>query len=333
MSNVRILEGTYKIRGNDTSVADMVFPLVDEFRFGAKGGFVTVDAREVAGFPDRNIKIKVEGPASYELTDAPQITQREETDEETIERLRERFDMLEDMTRACKKGDVRAMIVSGPPGVGKSHGVEKVLNKHNLVSTLSEKAPRFVVVKGAMSPLGLYMKLFNYSDRDNVVVFDDCDSVFQDELSLNILKAALDSKKTRKIFWNTDSRALRAEGIPDQFEFKGSAIFITNLKFEKVKGKLREHLAALESRCHYVDLTIDTDREKMLRIKQIVKDGMLNEYNFEEDTVEEITDFVTINKDRLRELSLRTVLKIADLAKAFPDRWESMAENPVMKRG
>ena len=64
-----------------------------------------------------------------------------------------------------------------------------------------------------------------------------------------------------------------------------------------------------------------------------MKDGMLNEYNFEQDTVEEITDFVTINKDRLRELSLRTVLKIADLAKAFPDRWESMAENTVMKRG
>ena len=82
-----------------------------------------------------------------------------------------------------------------------------------------------------------------------------------------------------------------------------------------------------------MDLTIDTDREKMLRIKQIVKDGMLTEYNFEQDTVEEITDFVTINKDRLRELSLRTVLKIADLAKAFPDRWESMAENTVMKRG
>ena len=93
MSNVRILEGTYKIRGNDTSVAGMVFPLVDEFRFGSNGGFVTVDAREVAGFPDRNIKIRVEGPASYELTDAPQLTQREETDEETIERLRERFDL------------------------------------------------------------------------------------------------------------------------------------------------------------------------------------------------------------------------------------------------
>ena len=332
MSNVRINVGTYKIRGNDTSVAGMIFPLVDGFRFGSNGGFVTVDARDVPGFPDRNIKIRVPNDKAYEVVGDHQIEVRKETDEETIERLRERFDMLEDMTRACKKGDVRAMIVSGPPGVGKSHGVEKVLAKHEMLSTLANTAPKYVVVKGAMSPLGLYMKLFNYSAKDNVVVFDDCDSIFQDELSLNILKAALDSKKTRKIFWNTDSRALRSEGIPDQFEFKGSAVFITNLKFEKVKGKLREHLEALESRCHYIDLTIDTDREKMLRIKQIVGDGMLDEYAFEDDTAEEVLDFVAINKDRLRELSLRTVLKIADLAKAFPTKWESMAENTVMRR-
>ena len=332
MSNVRILEGTYKIRGNDTSVAGMIFPLVDDFRFGANGGFVTVDARNIPGFPDRNIKIRVPNDKAYELTGDHQIAAPKETDEQTIERLRERFDMLEDMTRACKKGDVRAMIVSGPPGVGKSHGVEKVLAKHDMITTLANTQPKYVIVKGAMSPLGLYMKLYNYSAKDNVVVFDDCDSIFQDELSLNILKAALDSKKTRKIFWNTDSRALRSEGIPDQFEFKGSAVFITNLKFEKVKGKLREHLEALESRCHYIDLTIDTDREKMLRIKQIVSDGMLDEYAFEDDTAEEILDFVSINKDRLRELSLRTVLKIADLAKAFPTKWESMAENTVMRR-
>jgi predicted AAA+ superfamily ATPase len=332
MSNVRILEGTYKIRGNDTSVAGIIFPLVDDFRFGSNGGFVTVDARNIPGFPDRNIKIRVPNDKAYEVTGDHQINVPKETDEQTIERLRERFDMLEDMTRACKKGDVRAMIVSGPPGVGKSHGVEKVLAKHDMITTLANTQPKYVIVKGAMSPLGLYMKLYNYSAKDNVVVFDDCDSIFQDELSLNILKAALDSKKTRKIFWNTDSRALRSEGIPDQFEFKGSAVFITNLKFEKVKGKLREHLEALESRCHYIDLTIDTDREKMLRIKQIVADGMLDEYAFEGDVQEEILDFVTINKDRLRELSLRTVLKIADLAKAFPTKWESMSENTVMRR-
>ena len=118
------------------------------------------------------------------------------------------------------------------------------------------------------------------------------------------------------------------------FEFKGSAIFITNIKFDNVKSKkLRDHLEALESRCHYIDLTIDTEREKMLRIKQITGDGMLNEYMLGEGVVDDIVDFVDVNKKRLRELSLRTVLKVADLAKAFPDRWEAMAENTVMRRG
>ena len=163
---------------------------------------------------------------------------------------------------------------------------------------------------------------------------DSCDSVFSDELSLNILKAALDSKKTRKICWNTDSFKLRNEGVPDSFNFQGSAIFITNIKFDNVKSKkMRDHLEALESRCHYIDLTIDTDREKMLRIKQITKDGMLNDYELGEPVVDEIVDFMESNKTKLRELSLRTVLKVADLAKAFPTKWEAMAENTVMKRG
>jgi len=333
MENIRILEGTYKIRGKEQDLAGMVFPLVEGFKIGAVGGYVTVDGNAVNGFPDRNIKIKVSSAESYEDAGKAKVTEREETDEETIDRLRERFDMLEDMTRACKKGDVRAMIVSGPPGVGKSFGVEKVLGRHDMIATLSESQPKYEVVKGAMSAIGLYCKLYKFADKDNVIVFDDCDSVFSDELCLNILKAALDSKKTRRIHWNTDSFKLRNEGVPDSFEFKGSAIFITNIKFDNVKSKkMRDHLEALESRCHYIDLTIDTEREKMLRIKQITEDGMLNEYGFHESKVDDIVDYVDINKKKLRELSLRTVLKIADLAKAFPDKWEAMAENTVMRR-
>jgi tRNA U34 2-thiouridine synthase MnmA/TrmU len=95
---------------------------------------------------------------------------------------------------------------------------------------------------------------------------------------------------------------------------------------------MRDHLAAIESRCHYIDLTIDTEREKMLRIKQIVKDGMLNEYGFTEEQHESVVDFIDINKSKLRELSLRTVLKVADLAKAFPSNWEAMAESTVLTR-
>ena len=332
--NVRLKEGTYKIRGKDVDLAGMVFPLVDGYKVGTQGGYITVDGSAVAGFPDRNIKIKVSDANCFEDNVKAKVTQREETDEETIDRLRERFEMLEDMTKATKRGDVRAMIVSGPPGVGKSHGVEKVLGKHELIAQLGDRPAKYEVVKGAMSAIGLYCKLYKHADKDNVLVFDDCDSVFSDELSLNILKAALDSKKNRKICWNTDSFKLRNEGVPDSFNFAGSAIFITNIKFDNVKSKkMRDHLEALESRCHYIDLTIDTDREKMLRIKQITKDGMLDEYALGEHVVDEIVDYMESNKTKLRELSLRTVLKLADLAKAFPQKWEAMAENTVMKRG
>ena len=332
MTNIKIVDGTYKIRGKDADVSGLVFPLVEEFKVGAQGGYVTVDGSAVNGFPDRNIKIKVAGPEGYEAAgEGVQATVLTESDAEIVERIRERFDMLKDMTKAVKKGTVRAMIVSGPPGVGKSHGVEEVLDRYATMETLGG-TKQHEVIKGATSALGLYCKLYKMADKGKVVVFDDCDSIFADELSLNILKAALDSKKNRTIHWNTDSFKLRNEGVPDSFKFEASAIFITNLKFDKVKGKLREHLEALESRCHYMDLTIDSDKDKMLRIKQVTEDGMLDVYKLSDEVKEEIMDFIDINKGQLRELSLRTVLKVADLAVAFPDKWEAMAENTVMRR-
>ena len=276
-------------------------------------------------------------PQGYRVISLEQESpaQSKETDSEIIERLRERFEILDDMTRAVKAGKVRAMIVSGAPGVGKSFGVEKVLEKHDVFANVAndEKLKKYEVVKGAMSAIGLYSKLYEYSGEKNILVFDDCDSVLLDDLSLNILKAALDTSKRRTIHWNTDSRLLRSEGVPNSFEFKGGAIFITNINFQNIKSKkLQDHLAALESRCHYIDLTIHTEREKMLRIRQIVGDGMLDAYEFAEEQVQDLIQFIDENKKRLRELSLRTVLKTADLMRSFPnDKWKRVAQISLMK--
>ena len=352
---IEILDGTYKIRGRDTSMSGVRFELVDGFKFGSTGGFVTVQGGTAQpsnpAIPDRKIKIKCDGVDSYivvagnvsatpvgdkslEQIKVSDAVVARETDEEIVERLRGRFEVLKDMTKAVKEGNVRAMIVTGPPGVGKSFGVDEVLSKDDLFNKLGERKPKYEIVKGAMSAIGLYAKLYEYSEKGNVVVFDDCDSILLDDLSLNILKAALDSSKKRTISWNTDSRILRSEGIPDKFEFKAGAIFITNIKFENVRSKkLQDHLAALESRCHYIDLQMDTDREKVLRIKQIVSDGMLDTYELADIAKDEVVDFVATNRAKLRELSLRTVLKVADLRKAFTANWKAMAEVTVMKRG
>ena len=108
------------------------------------------------------------------------------------------------------------------------------------------------------------------------------------------------------------------------------------MKFENVKSKkLQDHLEALQSRCHFLDLTIDTERDKMLRIKQVHRDsdgGLFRDYNFEEGQAEEIFAFMQDNKTKLHELSLRMCLKIADLVKISPN-WKNLASTTCMKRG
>ena len=328
--SIYVLEGTYRNRRVENTQFELVKPYQPYPH--KEGGFVTVKITDLAQYQAPKDTIRISVDSESKLRDKPPAQPKDETDEEVIERMRKRFAILDDMTKATKRGDVRAMIVSGPPGVGKSFGVETVLEKYNTLTTLGNMPPKYEVVKGAMSPIGLYCKLYNFSSKDNVLVFDDCDSILLDDLSLNILKAALDSKKVRKICWNTDSHMLRREGVPDQFEFAGSVIFITNIKFDNVKSKkLRDHLEALESRCHYIDLTIDTLREKLLRIQQIVKDGMLNSYALSDEVKQEVVQYIWDHKRRLREVSLRTVLKIADLAKAFPEQWKDMATSTVLK--
>ena len=340
--NITVKYGEYR----NQPIINQSFELVKGYATGKRGGFITV--KNDGKFPQvqiANVKIKVnninditwgtEKPimadANVEL--APVVT---ETDEEAMDRIKTRFNILDDMAKATIAGDIRAMIVSGPPGVGKSYGVEQQMEKASLFDQLTNSRTRYEVVKGAMTALGLYAVLYKYSDAKNVLVFDDCDSVFQDDLALNILKAALDSGKSRRICWNSDSSLLNREGIPNSFEFKGSAIFITNLKFENIKSKkLQDHLEALQSRCHFLNLTIDNDRDKMLRIKQVDRDcegGLFADYKFENGQDKEIFDFMELNAHKLREVSMRMALKIADLFKVTGvNDWRTLAESTCMK--
>jgi hypothetical protein len=331
-SIVRISSGSYR---NDT-VTNEVFTLVKGYQLGAKGGFITV--KNDGQFPGRpaQIRLNVDNQNCIQFVsgrDAVKVETPKETDEEAMDRIATRFGVLDEMSRACIKGDIRAMIVTGPAGIGKSHGVSLQMEKASLFDQVAGKKPRFEIVKGAMSGIGLFAKLYKFSDAKNVLVFDDCD-IWEDQDAINVLKGALDSGKTRRISWNKDSRILREEGIPNTFDFKGSIIFITNKSFDAKKaGKMQPHLDALQSRCHFLDLTVDTERDKMLRIKQVHRDadgGLFADYDFTQEQTDEIMSFIDTNCNKLREVSLRMCLKVADLVK-ISSNWRELAKATCMK--
>lgn len=351
--SVIIRTGTYR-----NEAISGAFPLVKPVQFGKKGAFVTVDASHVLGADRTAIRVKVSGPEAVEYVgcnDTPAaVTVTAPAEVATLavaegprydahvalhrtelkkENIRKRFAILDQMTNAAVDGTVRGLIVSGPPGVGKSYGVETITDTYDAECKMSgEKFSKVEVCKGSMTPIGLYQTLYNMSSKGDILVFDDCDTILFDEQCLNMLKAVLDSGKKRTITWKAESSALRREGIPDRFDFKGAVIFITNVNFDTASKRIKPHLEALQSRCHYVDLEMDGTEDRFLRIEQIVEDGMLDEYEFGAEGVKELITFMKDGAEALREISLRMVLKIADLRKMDEANWQDLARGTCMKR-
>jgi hypothetical protein len=343
MSVVRIIRGEFR----NKPVVNKTFTLVRGFQTLKKGNYVTVKNEGQFPVAIDTVKVKVDNIGMIEFLSGenvadntlafkaqPKVT---ETDEQAMDRIANRFRVLDKMSAAAINGDIRAMIVTGPPGVGKSHGIMQQLEKATLFERVKRdgKQARYEIVKGTISGIGLFAKLYKFSDPKNILVFDDCD-VWEDQDALNILKGALDSGKNRRISYNKDSRLLREEGVPNAFDFKGSIIFITNVDFDGRRSKkIQAHLDALQSRSHFIDLTIDTARDAMLRVRQVHRDadaGLFGDYGFSKEQEDSILDFMWDNKDKMREISMRMALKIADLVKVDSESWKDLAAATCMKR-
>ena len=249
---------------------------------------------------------------------------------EIHDRILKTFVVLEKVAQGVIKGHIKAAIVSGAPGCGKTYTLEKALTYAEQMGKIS-----FSSVKGSMSAIGLYRMLFECSEEGHVLVIDDCDSIFGDIDALNLLKAALDTGKSRKVHWNKESRVLNEEGIPRSFEFKGAVIFITNTDFAheiEREVKMSPHYEALLSRAMYIDLGIHSKREVLVRIGQVCySTEFLRDNELSKAQAQEMMKWLTAHLSRVRVLSIRTVLQLCSLVKT-DGQWQDMALSIMLSK-
>ncbi len=271
-----------------------------------------------AGF--RRTKNQLNGPVTvtkFNTEPAPTVESRFS--------INERFGFVSDMVTMLSLGDQASVIVTGPGGLGKSFTVTQALRQSGLTDvsltedfavgeTLSKNSYR--VIKGYSTPKGLYRTL--YENRNGVIVFDDCDSVLKDPVSLNLLKGALDSYSRRIISWRAD---LRDDDLPTTFEFKGRVIFISNLSSNQIDQ-------AIITRSMAVDLSM-TPQQKIERMKFILdSDEFMPEYP--RAMKHDALNLIDSLRDNVKELSLRTLIQVTKIRKANPNgNWKSLAEYTI----
>lgn len=279
------------------------------------GKTITVQAYE------KDIQVKGSIGLSFSTT-APQVDQ---TDEELSELIRSRFSIMNRMGDSLVNGNVRALIVSGAPGVGKTFELEAKI----MQAEFDGKAEKVTHVKGRLTGLALMAMLYHHRQKNQILLLDDVDSVFDNETDMNLLKGALDTSK-RIVGWNTASPWLADNGIEQQFEFEGSIVFITNKNFDAIierGGNMAEHMKALISRSNYLDLKCHTAREVLIRVRHLIEDtNILGDNNLTAAQGEEVMQFLKDNLNSLREVSVRTLIKIAQYINEDPVGWMDIAK-------
>ena len=124
--------------------------------------------------------------------------------------------------------------------------------------------------------------------------------------------------------------ALESEGIPQEFEFEGCVIILTNTNLEEARKQRQTHYDAIVSRSHYINATLETDREKIMRIRHIITTTTMLHQFLAVEHHQEVIDFVEEHHTRFRELSIRTIVKLAELRAAFPKKWDTLARGTLL---
>lgn len=217
--------------------------------------------------------------------------------------INEKFDFLHDLTCMVVNDITPSILVVGEGGLGKTHAVLKAIEE----SEVSKND--YVFIKGYSTARGLYNLL--YDNNGKLIVFDDCDSVLDDKVAVNILKSALDSYDKRTLNWS--AKMNKSDAYPQSFDFTGRVVFISNKPKKSVDQAIR-------TRSLVVDLGMSSD-EKIQRMEYILPD-ILPQYSNE--VKKDALDFLSLNKE-IDNLNMRTLIMVSKIRNTYSSNWQRLA--------
>lgn len=243
----------------------------------------------------------------------------------------------------------RHCYITSPPGAGKTFTVANLAKKHNI---------NMIKVQGVSSVSNITARIavavYTGGKKKNTMWFDDCDSIFMDGDSLNIMKGALDSDRnvwsyqknmTTQIqnYENSGdpnleliAESLKAFRVPGsvgveiptdnlRFIVTSNLPLMSQTEFNQLKRKTPrlQHEAAVRSRFHYMEFKLD-DNESWGWLASVVINNPILDLDDAQKQI--LLDWMYVNWARIGDPSMRTVLELAgqmlNYPNDYPNYWE-----------
>jgi GTPase SAR1 family protein len=239
------------------------------------------------------------------------------------------FEDLDKIVRTVCTSPQKKLIITGLPGSGKSYLTKKILQEYF-------GKDEIVMTKGYTTVKEMYRKfvLAKVFNKTKAVVYDDCDSVFDDKNGVEILKGLMDTSNDPvsysaqgsvfpmedvtfrgRVDWGEFDRRLEAGKLPNEIIYDKIVVIISN----KTASQLD---SAILSRCLHIDVSLTNDH-MLERIEDCLP---VMEQHVPINLREEVFNVMSSNRDKFSVINMRTFVKAVNIA-LVNDDWENLILN------
>ena len=262
------------------------------------------------------------------------------------------FELISEYVMMISKRLLPSVAVTSQGVIGKYFNAEKELNNYGKINE------DWIRAKGKLSTEEIYEILWN--NRNKIVLFEDCDSIFKDPDSIKYIKTVLDDTGDRDVEWIGPTRSIidvsdlednleiesRCENwseenkgkdiLPSHFKFEGQVILLSEL----TKKELLEKEPTILDNCTNIDI-IETAKNSLMKLETILphlkfyktldsKGSVVKDITLD-DVKQDVFNFINSDaflknpKIRGKEITYRIFDEVYKLRYAELDNWKDIA--------